>query len=157
MSRSGFTFNNIDSSQFGIYADHKRVLFPSIKSREVQIPGKKGSIDFGTRFSARLVEVACYVAGDEVEDLKDTLSQIRAWLDPSNGERVLIFDNDPDWYYKARYTGQIPLSYFVSGASFTIPFKCSDPFIYSINPTEIEEVVTTSPKVIPIDLSLIHI
>lgn len=107
-------------------------LIPTTRDNTEQIPGLDGEYDFGTEFGPRLIELEV-CSPDGLNPLqKEEFKRLYAkYLNPRMGTKKLIFMNDPDVYYKVKYSGSIPSNNYPSWFSFTIPFKATDPFKYS--------------------------
>lgn len=112
--------------------DVKEDLIPTTRDNTEQIPGRDGEYDFGTEFGPRLIELEVYSPDGLAPLQKEEFKRLYAkYLNPKLGTKKLIFMNDPDVYYKVKYSGSISPENHPSWFKFTIPFKATDPFKYS--------------------------
>lgn len=129
---NGFTFDGIHSSEFSIIVNKKNVpLTPPIENRLQEISGFDGAWDYGISYSPREIEIECTVLAHSKEDLKQKMRKLAALLNPRKGAKPLIFDDDPDVFYYARLSNQIPLEQLGAFGTFTLQFVCPDPFTYA--------------------------
>lgn len=115
-----------------VLRDSRVDLFPRIKERVEEIPGRHGEISFGSKLEPRLLEL--HVVVEEEFDFlqrEKKKREIAGHLNPTMGTKVLVFADDPDKQYFVKYAGMIDLNQYANWFEFTIPFKCSDPYIYS--------------------------
>ena len=128
-----------------VLRDSRVDLFPRIKERVEEIPGRHGEINFGSKLEPRLLEL--HVVIEEEFDFlqrEKKKREIAGHLNPVMGTKVLVFADEPDKQYFVKYAGMIDINQYTKWFEFTIPFKCSDPYIYSITNEE-EFNITTSP------------
>lgn len=129
----GFTFDGIHCSTFGVgMKSKKRPFLPATVDRLETIPSRPGAYDFGAELGPRYFELECGVLESSIPALRDKLRLIAQWLNPLKGAKPLVFDDEPDKTYYARYSGQIGLDQLARSARFTIPFICADPFAYGV-------------------------
>lgn len=124
----GITFDGVHSSTFGlIYESSKRPIMPETKDTYIDIPHKDGSILIPDKSAKDItITVNFTLRKESVQELYETARQIGAWL--TTTDRVpLIFDDDPDYYYKAKASTLVTLEQladFEEIADFTVTFRC---------------------------------
>lgn len=119
---------------FGLYVlrDTRSELIPSTRDNTETIPGKHGEIDFGSEFNSRVLEL--HVASPENLSPLEKEQNKRLYakhLNPVNGVKQLVFEDDPDKQYNVKFAGKIDVNPQGNWFDFVIPFKMSDPFIQS--------------------------
>ena len=116
-----------------VLRDSRVDLFPRIKERTEEIPGRHGEISFGSKLEPRLLELHVVVNEEFPFDEREKRKrQIAGYLNPTMGTKVLVFADEPDKQYFVKHAGMIDIDrQYTSWFEFTIPFKCSDPYIYS--------------------------
>jgi predicted phage tail component-like protein len=126
----GLTFNNQHSSLFSTYIRTKdRVLFPTLRKREVQVPGRHGTYDFGDNtFESKLIAIKFTVTASSLHDLRIKARLIAAWLNTTSRQK-LVFDDEPDKYYMARVFEKVSIEDIVTTGIFQTTFEC-EPFAY---------------------------
>ena len=128
-----------------VLRDSRVDLFPRIKERIEEIPGRHGEINFGSKLEPRLLELHVVVEEEfDILQREKKKREIASYLNPTMGTKVLVFADEPDKQYFVKYAGMIDINQYTSWFEFTIPFKCSDPYIYSVTNEE-EFAITTSP------------
>lgn len=129
-------FFSVDSNRYLqplgvlVIGDSRYELLPATRDITEEIPGRHGEIDFGVQFTTRLLEL--HVATDEGNSSlqKAHLKRLFAsYLDPTKGEKTLIFLDDMEKTYLVKYSGKIDVTEYPTWFEFTIPFKMSNPFI----------------------------
>ncbi len=116
-----------------VLRDSRVDLFPRVKERVEEIPGRHGEVSFGSKLEPRILELHVVVKEEftfaEREKKKREIAQC---LNPTTGHKVLVFADEPDKQYYVKYSGIIDIDrQYTSWFEFTIPFKCNDPYIYS--------------------------
>ena len=114
-----------------VLRDSRVDLFPRLKERVEEIPGRHGEINLGSKLEPRLLEL--HVAVEEKFDFlqrEKKKREIAGHLNPTIGTKVLVFADEPDKQYFVKYAGVIDIDQYTNWFEFTIPFKCSDPYIY---------------------------
>jgi predicted phage tail component-like protein len=134
----GFTFGGVHSSNFGIFMQTKKYhVLPQTRDIEQVIYGRPGVYDVKTEHGNRLITLDLVVVGNDRTDCINNIHAFSAAINPMNGYQQLIFDDDPDFYYMAKYTssGQQPeVTYSMNTGAFTVQFKCDSPFKYAVTP-----------------------
>jgi predicted phage tail component-like protein len=116
-----------------VLRDSRVDLFPRVKERVEEIPGRHGEIDFGSKLEPRILELHVAVSEEfSLDEREKKKREIAGHLNPTMGTKVLVFADEPDKQYFVKYSGIIDITrQYTSWFEFTIPFKCSDPYIYS--------------------------
>jgi predicted phage tail component-like protein len=116
-----------------VLRDSRVDLFPRVKERVEEIPGRHGEIDFGSKLEPRILELHVAVSEEfSLDEREKKKREIAGHLNPTMGTKVLVFADEPDKQYFVKYSGIIDITrQHTSWFEFTIPFKCSDPYIYS--------------------------
>lgn len=130
----GFTYRGQHSSVLGLTLLSYKLNPPEVREYEDEVAGRHGTIDYGSEFGKRDIEIRLDVISTD-EPLKVRASKILAWLDPTQGAGDLIFDDLPDRLFKAKYTGKLGLDQIAQYGEFGISMKCTDPFAKSIQDT----------------------
>lgn len=116
-----------------VLRDSRADLFPRLKERVQEIPGRHGEIYFGNRLEPRLIELSVVIQEEfsSLQEREQKKREIARYLNPTHGVKVLVFADEPEKQYFVKYSGSIDVTQYASWFEFTIPFKCSDPYIYS--------------------------
>jgi len=116
-----------------VLSDSRVDLFPRVKERTEEIPGRHGEISFGSKLEPRILELHVVVSEEfPFAEREKKKREIAGYLNPTMGTKVLVFADEPDKQYFVKYAGVIDIErQYASWFEFTIPFKCSDPYIYS--------------------------
>jgi len=132
MSVLGFTFNSIHSRTYGIVAKTiTRPMLPSLRKRELIIPGRHGVLDFADNtYENRIIEVELVYIGTSFTELRTRARTIAAWLSGYNGNKNLIFDDEPEKWYVAKLYSAVGLQNLFTVGQCTIQFEC-EPFAYA--------------------------
>lgn len=151
----GFTFDGEHSNDFNIYLEQKKIeALPESRDYEQQIFGLPGQYDFETQHDRRMITLTLTMLSEiSRERLIDNIRKFAALIDPTKGYKQLIFDDEPDKYYLAKYTSsgngaQQPfVTYEQWMGHVQIGFKCNDPFAYGIFPKEPSFSVSANQEV----------
>lgn len=131
----GFTFNGISSKSMGIATRmDSESRIPDIRSQTDTLAGRHGVLDFGETFSARKIEIDCFIPPGQTDagllNLKD---RIAGWLNPDQGLCPLALDREPGRVYYARLEDGLSFERVVRNTGrFTLVFFCPDPFAYAV-------------------------
>jgi predicted phage tail component-like protein len=121
---------------FGLYVlgDSRKELMPQVRENVEEIPGRHGEIDFGSNeFKPRIVELHVATAEGLTALQKEQAKRtIAAFLNPVNGTKTLVFEDDPDVEYVVKFSGNIDIKNYPTWFEFTIPFKMPDPIMRSV-------------------------
>jgi len=130
MITTGFKYRGIHSSFYNIICDpNSRQLIPEKRRNTQIIPGRSGSYsqDDGA-YNDRSESFTCYYTKREDSNISLQAREIAAWLAV---EGALCFDNEPDKFYDAYFTGSPPLSKHLKYGEFELTFTYSPPFAYT--------------------------
>lgn len=116
-----------------VLRDSRVDLFPRVKERVEEIPGRHGEVSFGSKLEPRILELHVVVKEEfPFKEREIRKREIAQYLNPTTGHKVLVFADEPDKQYFVKYSGIVDIDrQYTSWFEFTIPFKCSDPYIYS--------------------------
>lgn len=138
----GFTFGGHHISEFGLYLVQKQIeILPETRDIEQVIYGRPGVYDYRTELDKRMITVSLAAVANTRAELLSAMHAFAALLDPAKGYQQLIFDDEPDKYYLAKFTSQGSQPYLTFQkliGQIQISFKCADPFIYSTTPQHIQ-------------------
>ena len=131
-------YNALDS-----YADFKiiaksvdRPILPTLRKREMTIPGKQGTYDFGgNTYDNRIIPVLMQYVGATFNDLRLRARDIAAWLSQTS-YKELIFSDEPDKYYLAKIYDPVGLETFFRLGKATIQFECQPFALYVVTSAE---------------------
>lgn len=128
---------------FGLHVSREstRPLFPQTREITEVIPGRDGEFDFGTEFEARLNTLVCYSPDDlskvDIDKLKQSIAE---FLNPKNGEKTLLFIDEPEKFYKFKFSGILEPTTYPTWFQISLPLKSSDPHAYATD----EQVLTAN-------------
>lgn len=128
----GFTYNGISSKTYGIVAKTvNRPILPTLRKREITIPGKHGTYDFDDNtFDKRIIEVELKYIGTSFDELRTRARSIASWLNAYDGSKKLIFDDETDKWYVAKIYSTVGLQNLFKIGQTKIQFEC-EPFAYA--------------------------
>lgn len=122
----GLKFNNIHCETLGLdLLDSSRPILAETKDTFEELPFLSGSILIADN-SLKDIEVTATFALEAFrnETFNDACRRIAEWLKVDTWQR-LIFDDDPNYYYKAKPVGQIDREQIVRNlGQFTVRFRC---------------------------------
>lgn len=129
----GFSYDGRHSSEYGIYLLRSKFrVMPETRDRYETISWRHGELDFGFDFAGLAIQLECLVTATSEANLRQRIRSIAEWIDPSYGERRLIFDTEPDKFYLARFAGSADVEIVARQGRVTLPFRASDPFAYAV-------------------------
>lgn len=144
----GFLYRGRHSSEFGVNLLSYKVNAPELREYEEELPGIPGSLDYGTEWSKRSIDLRIDIT-PTAEAFKVQQSKILNWFKPTLTAGLLVFDELPDRFYYAKFTGKLGTEQFGTYGTFEFAMKCTDPFIHG--PDQIlEHSITNSPETITI-------
>ena len=125
----GFTFNGQHTQDYGIYFTTSNIpLLPQMRTQEETVLGRDGVFIYENGYNNKTIELNCsFIGADTIHQRRQVLRRVASWL---RKEGELVFDNEPDKYYKGKIYNQIDLALFASYDEFTLIFN-SEPFAYS--------------------------
>lgn len=149
-----FTYNSISSNTYSIIAKSvNRPMLPVLRKRELVIPGRHGTYDFGDNtFDKRTIEVELRYVGTSFSELRTRARQISDWLSGYDGEKNLIFSDETDKYYVAKIYSEVGLSNLFTIGEATVQFECQ-PFAYAVTESSTTATVTASGDIITVSSS----
>ena len=130
IDKDGTEKTNIDLG-FKVKTDSEGMLLPATKDRIEDIPFLAGEVDMGSEPSSITHNLQCRVLGKSNANLVETRNKIASFFTDEKGRAKtvkVIFDYEPDKYYKARYNSSIPIQKQVTHFDFTLPLISFDPF-----------------------------
>ena len=130
MGVSGFTYNGIHSSTYGIVCDPKpRVIFPEKRRKITDIPGRSGHhMQADGTYLAREEVYHCYFKPPAGKTVPELAREIAAWL---STDATLVFDQEAGKYYDAYVSGALPQEQTLHFGEFDLSFTFSPPFAYT--------------------------
>ncbi|MGE4415310.1 MAG: distal tail protein Dit [Bacteroidales bacterium] len=133
-----------------VLRDSRVDLLPRTKDLIENVPGRHGDIFFGSKLLPRLLELRVAIDSEfSPEEMEKKKREIARFLVPTKGTKTLVFADEPEKQYFVKYSGTIDITQYATWFEFTIPFKCSDPYIYS-RLNEEEKIIEESPDAISI-------
>ena len=113
-----------------------RPILPSMRKREMAIPGKHGTYDFGLNtYDNRIISVLIQYVGATFNDLRLRARDIAAWLSQTS-YKELIFSDEPDKYYLAKIYDPVGLENFFRLGKATVQFECQPFALYVVTSAE---------------------
>jgi phage-related protein len=111
-------------------------ILPETRQQEDDIPGLDGSLDLGTEFGPRQIELEVFVKADSKAELHSKLAKIASVFSPRRGIQSLVVSPQTGKLFYVKFNGSLPLEKIgAMMGKFTIPLKAFDPFAYSVNDT----------------------
>jgi len=120
----GLTFNGKHSSDFGLIMKSYRNIKPSMRKREIEIPGKDGSYTFpSSSYNKRIISCKfSLIDCATLEELRQKAREISNWL--SAEETALEFDDEQGKIYTATVYNAIDAEEIATMQEFTVEFEC---------------------------------
>lgn len=119
-----------------VLRDSRKDLLPRTKERTEEIPGRHGEINFGSKLQPRILELHLAVSSEITPEEREAKKrEIAAYLNPTKVHELSFYD-DPRKIYFVKYTGSIDVNQHPNWFDFVVTFKCSDPYVYSVEQTE---------------------
>lgn len=147
----GFTFANIHSSELGVFSRSiNRTMSPSLRENEFIIPGRHGTIDFGSNtYNKRIIEVEINLIKKNLKGLRQQAREVAQWLSKVG---MLVFDDEPDKAYQAKIYSQIDIEQIATRGISVIVFECQ-PFAESLEYRQVNiPSITTKPYELPLNV-----
>ncbi|MFD2116335.1 phage tail domain-containing protein [Paenibacillus yanchengensis] len=140
----GFRYRGRHSSEFGVDLLSYTINSPELREYEEEVPGLPGIVDYGTEWSKRSIDMQIDIT-PTAKPFKVQQSKILNWFKPTLPAGILVFDEIPDRFYYAKFTGNLGIQQFGTYGTFEFAMKCTDPFIYG--PEQIvENTITSNPE-----------
>jgi predicted phage tail component-like protein len=148
-----FTYNDIESNDYDIVAKSiDRALLPRLRKREISIPGKHGTYDFGSnRYDNRIITVEIKFIGSTFNNLRLNARDIAEWLS-SESYKELVFSDEPLKYYLAKIYNESALQNLLRLGSATLMFECQPHALSTI--TSLDDVYLDSDVLLDSDIAL---
>lgn len=146
MVTTGFTFRGIHSSHFNIICDpSSRQLIPERRRSLITIPGRSGSyVQDDNTYNDRAESFTCYYTKADDSNISLQAREIAAWLAEAG---VLCFDNEPDKFYDAFFSGSPPLTKHLKYGEFDLQFTYSPPFAYTAQQSHVQVITSEDDAV----------
>ena len=146
MVTTGFTFRGRHSSEFNIICDpSSRELIPERRRTLITIPGRSGSyVQDDNTYNDRSESFTCYYTKRDDSDISLQAREIAAWLAEDG---VLCFDNEPDKFYDAYFSGSLPLTKHLKYGEFDLQFTYSPPFAYTAQQQHVQVITSEDDAV----------
>jgi predicted phage tail component-like protein len=140
----GFTYRGKHCSELGVQLLTHTIQSPEVREYEDEVDGLPGVIDYGSEWGKRAVDLKIDIQ-PTADSFKLQQSRILNWLKPTLPAGLLVFDELPDRFFYAKFTGKLGTEQFGTYGTFEFSMKCTDPFIYG--PEQIlEQTITSSPE-----------
>lgn len=128
-----FKYGGINAVDVGLKVqDIRRNIMPPISPRTVPIPGRAGNQFFKADLEMRTIDLDVFIIGATFEDAQVQVRAIADFLDPSEGLKELIFDDEIDKKYDAIISGNTNLSQILKLKRGTITFLVPNAFAIQI-------------------------
>lgn len=124
-------------NDLGLYLlqDSDETALPQVRENSVTIPGRHGAYSFDSYLEPRqFFEYILIPTQATLNDVQKIVRKVSTLLLDQYGkpkEVKLVFDYEPDKFYKAKFSGFISINRIAKAGIFPIPFKAYDPFAYS--------------------------
>lgn len=143
---TGFTFAGVHSSVHNIICDpSSRQLIPEKRRNLITIPGRSGSYSQEDgAYNDRSESFVCYYTKKDDSDISQQARKIAAWLATGG---VLCFDNEPDKFYDAYFSGAPPLTKHLKYGEFELTFTYSPPFAYTAQQDLVETITSENDTI----------
>lgn len=144
----GLKFRNVHSSSFGVCVKSTdRSLIPELRKNEFVIPGRHGSIDYGSStYETRKISVKISAVNNTTwEEYRANARELAQWL---SGKGLLIFDDEPDRAYQASVYESVGIEQLecLPVGVLNVVFECQ-PFAESLDYAEVNTPdITASPN-----------
>ncbi|WP_407708524.1 distal tail protein Dit [Bacillus altitudinis] len=106
-------------------------ILPTINQNTITVDGKAGAYDFGNTIGTREISVDISIIAPEPNVLPFLLEELSDWL-YYDEEKELILGDNPNRFYKAKFTGDSNIKESFLVGEGTLSFTCSDPYIYGL-------------------------
>lgn len=121
---------------FGLRAwlEHDHPITPVTTEKTIAIPGMAGLWDFGTEIRERRMGLPMQVNERDRMMLQHKLSKFVTFFHDEFGRKrevKLVFDYEPDKFYKVKLAGQITPERLAHAGKFVLPVVAYDPYKYS--------------------------
>lgn len=149
MSNS-FLYGGVDfGATYGVYLK-KGVNIPTLVGYDIKtksLVGRHGEYNFGATATSRAFTLPCTINKVGATSLEERALLIARDLSPISGEKALIFNSMPDKMLMAMISRGLDIPR-LSWGDFSISFKASSPWWYSLEQTESEKAVIAGLELI---------
>ena len=142
--KNWFDWNGVRCITRGIFvSEQPPITIPQERSKQTTIPGRPGSLttlEGDDVYDDITLTANCFIRDPSL------IPSIAGWL---KGSGKVIFANRPGGFYSARISNQIPFEKILRGnphCSFAVNFRCSPPFWYVNNPSNV--TITTASYIL---------
>ncbi|OMD03485.1 phage tail domain-containing protein [Paenibacillus sp. FSL R5-0636] len=109
---------------------------PETEENTIKLAGRDGVKNFGSTYAARPIGLGLFIMGD---DYYGAVAMLASVFDVKNGPSIVIFDDIPEKRFVAEYRGSMAFDTSTGNRKIDIPMKMDDPWIESIQDTELRE------------------
>lgn len=139
----GFSFLGVHSDTYSITVTGLDLpILPPARLSQDEVPGRPGVYVFRSELGPRVIRLRCMFRANSLTGLMGLARDIGKWLQPYR-DGQLIFDEEPDKYYRARVNKEITATVRVAYGEFEVEFLAADPFAYAVADDEFN--TTSSP------------
>lgn len=123
---SEITFKGIHCKTVGLEVmDTERPLFGSFSDDFIKLPELTGEIVISDNSESDIdIKIQFLLTPSTNETYYDALRKVRAYF-KSEGKEKLIFDNDPNYAYMAKFVSSDSVEQIVNEGLFWATFRCS--------------------------------
>lgn len=123
---SEITFKGIHCKTVGLEVmDTERPLFGSFSDEFIKLPELTGEIVISDNSESDIdIKIQFLLTPSTNETYYDALRKVRAYF-KSVGKEKLIFDNDPNYAYMAKFVSSDSVEQIVNEGLFWATFRCS--------------------------------
>lgn len=131
MIMPGFEFDGQHSDDFSLHVTKvRRSTLAESRDQFEFVPGRPSSWHFPQPPGDRTITAQLGVVDDGQTELIEHVSNIATWLRPT-GRKQLIFDDDPDWYWRAVVGNIGEITELLEIGEWDAEFRC-EAYKYSI-------------------------
>ena len=121
----GITFKDTHSSEFGVIIHtNANPMLPKLRVSEISIPSKSSTYKFTDGYEDRTIRLVFKIIDKNFIEKRNRIRSIAQWL---TGKGKLIFDYEPEKYYKAEVFSGITPTIDPTVDTFEVTFLC-EPF-----------------------------
>lgn len=128
---AGIYFNERPLPDFVKVLNINHSILPPVSQTTIAVGGRAGVYDYGNTIGSREISIDILIVAPEENVLPSLLEQLSAWL-YYDEEKELILGDNPNRYYRAKFTGDSNITESFLVGEGTITFLCSDPYIYGL-------------------------
>ncbi|MDF3254998.1 MULTISPECIES: distal tail protein Dit [Bacillus] len=128
---AGIYFNELPMPSFVKVININHSILPPVSQNTLAVGGRAGVYDYGNTVGSREISIDVIIVAPEQNVLPSLLEELSAWL-YYDEEKELILGDNPNRYYKAKFTGDSDIKESFLYGEGTLTFTCSDPYIYGL-------------------------